>query len=102
MRHPQLERVILGSSRVITWTTARGDTLRGTLLLPAGYQPGQKYPLIVKVYADSARLGAIDHSYGGYSTLALIVQTRRVISWFDEHLKTDVANTVTGRGGTER
>lgn len=139
--NPQLDRVVLGDARVISWTTARGDTLRGALLLPAGYEPGRRYPLLVKVYAgsmqsnsafrfgvsgggvenmqllatrgyavllpdipqrlgtpmadipaavlpgvdrvielgiaDSTRLGVMGHSYGGYSTLSLIVQTSR-------------------------
>ena len=139
--NPQLDRVVLGEARVISWIGARGDTLRGALLLPAGYQAGRRYPLLVKVYAgsmlsngafrfgvsgggvenmqllatrgyavllpdvpqrlgtpmadipdavlpgvdraialgiaDSTRLGVMGHSYGGYSTLSLIVQTTR-------------------------
>ncbi len=127
--NPALDRIALGESRVVKWTTARGDTLHGALLLPAGYQSGHRYPLIVKVYAgsmlsnsvnrfgasgpgvenlqllatrgyavllpdvpqvmpgvdsviamgiaDPDRLGVTGHSYGGYSTLSLIVQTPR-------------------------
>jgi dipeptidyl aminopeptidase/acylaminoacyl peptidase len=130
-----------GSVRVIEWTTIDGDKLRGALLLPANYQAGRRYPLVVKVYggsllsnsrnrfglgstpidneqiyatrgyavlladskvkmgspmvdllksvipgvdkaievgvADPERIGITGHSYGGYSTLALITQSPR-------------------------
>jgi dipeptidyl aminopeptidase/acylaminoacyl peptidase len=141
--NPQLDRYLMGMSRVIEWQGLDGETLRGALLLPAGYQEGKRYPLIVKVYptanlsdnvnnfglgpngagvdnmqlfatrgyavllpdspsskgtpmqsvaktvlpgvakaieleiADPARLGVMGHSYGGYGTLSLIVQTTR-------------------------
>ena len=42
-----------GSVRLIEWRTIDGDTLRGALLHPTGYQAGQRYPLIVKVYGGS-------------------------------------------------
>jgi dipeptidyl aminopeptidase/acylaminoacyl peptidase len=139
--NPQLDQYEMGAARVIEWQTAEGQTLRGALLLPAGYKAGKRYPLIVKLYAgrrisddlnrfgmsrvfyenaqllatrgyavllpdvpqklgspmadipkavlpavdkviamgiaDAERLGAIGQSYGGYSTLSLIVQTTR-------------------------
>ncbi len=130
-----------GESRLIAWTTAEGKKVSGALLLPAGYQPGHRYPLIVYPYptslrsndvyrfgldgvgvenmqlfatrgyavlapdapiilsdqmrsladvllsgvdravaigvADSNRLGVMGHSWGGYTVLALLVQTHR-------------------------
>jgi dipeptidyl aminopeptidase/acylaminoacyl peptidase len=139
--NPQLDEYEMGEPRVIEWQTAEGQTLRGALLLPAGYRAGQRYPLIVRVYAgraesndlnffglsrvsyanaqllatrgyavllpdapqklgtpmadiakavlpavdkvielgiaDAERLGVVGQSYGGYSTLSLIVQTTR-------------------------
>ncbi len=139
--NPQFDGLVFGGSRVVEWNNDRGETLRGALLLPAGYEAGKRYPLVVKVYggsmlsngvhrfggsgagvenlqllatrgyavllpdvpqragtpmadiatavlpgvdkvielliADGERLGVIGHSYGGYSTLALIVQTKR-------------------------
>jgi dipeptidyl aminopeptidase/acylaminoacyl peptidase len=126
---------------LIEWLSDDGDRLQGTLLLPANYESGRHYPLVVWVYggaflsddfdrfggayrgpfnmqllatrgyavllpdapqhagtpmldltktvlpginkviemgiADPDRLGIMGHSYGGYSTLALIVQTKR-------------------------
>jgi dipeptidyl aminopeptidase/acylaminoacyl peptidase len=45
-----LDRYALGSARVIEWRTADGQPLRGSLLLPPGYRPGLRLPLIVWVY----------------------------------------------------
>lgn len=138
--HPGVTRMRLGRSQLVTWTTARGERLRGALLLPADYRAGRRYPLVVKVYggsmlsgtvnrfglesgvdnlqllatrgyavllpdtplregtpmadladavlpgidavvalgvADAQRLAIMGHSYGGYSSLAMLVQTDR-------------------------
>jgi dipeptidyl aminopeptidase/acylaminoacyl peptidase len=138
---PALEGRHYGESRLIAWRTARGETARGALLLPSGYEPGHAYPLIIYPYptdrrsnsvyqfglrgagvenmqlfatrgyavlapdaainvadqmrsladvllpgvdrviamgiADSNRLGVMGHSWGGYTVLALLVQTQR-------------------------
>lgn len=140
---PIFAQYALGSSELIHWKSSDGTPLRGILLLPTGYQPGKRYPLIVDLYggkmlsdninvfghmstvsivgntqffatrgyailmpdtplavdtpmldlaktvlpgldkviemgvADPERLGVTGASYGGYSTLALIVQTSR-------------------------
>jgi len=139
--NPQFENRELGAARSVEWRSLDGDLLHGALLLPAGYEEGKRYPLIVWVYggdsslrrlnhfglissgvfnfqllatrgfavlypdarqrlgtpmadltkavlpgvnkviemgiADPDRLGVMGHSYGGYSTLSLIVQTKR-------------------------
>jgi dipeptidyl aminopeptidase/acylaminoacyl peptidase len=139
--NPQLDKYQMGAARLIEWRSLDGDTLRGTLLLPAGYQERKRYPLVVWVYGgargsdhlnyfgleygtafnlqllatrgyavlfpdapqrlgtplvdlakavlpgidkviemgigDGDRLGVMGHSYGGYSALSLLVQTRR-------------------------
>jgi dipeptidyl aminopeptidase/acylaminoacyl peptidase len=132
----------LGKSKLIEWHSLDGETLRAALLLPADYQEGKKYPLIVWIYgglnasdylnyfglwpwdsldnmqlfssrgyavlfadsrtaagmpmaslaksvlpgvdkaielgiADADRVGVMGESFGGYSTLSLIVQTTR-------------------------
>jgi dipeptidyl aminopeptidase/acylaminoacyl peptidase len=41
---------ILGRSQLVEWGGLHGETIRGALLLPAGYQPGNRYPLIVYQY----------------------------------------------------
>jgi dipeptidyl aminopeptidase/acylaminoacyl peptidase len=139
--NPQLTNNSFGSSELISWHSIDGQVLQGALLLPADYQPGTRYPLVVNIYggayesrllnrfglkgsgvdnmqilatrgyavllpdtplhpetpmqdvlktvmpgvdtvvslgiADPDRLAVMGHSYGGYSTLALIVQTTR-------------------------
>jgi dipeptidyl aminopeptidase/acylaminoacyl peptidase len=138
--NPQVTRFALGRTRLVEWDGPAGERLRGALLLPAGYAPGRRYPLVVNVYggdrlsatlnrfglqpgidnqqllatrgyavllpdtplragqpladlaatamggvdaviamgvADSTRLALMGHSYGGYSVLAILVQTER-------------------------
>ncbi len=36
--------------RLINYTSAKGDKLQGALYLPANYEPGKKYPLLVTIY----------------------------------------------------
>jgi dipeptidyl aminopeptidase/acylaminoacyl peptidase len=138
---PSVAARTYGESRLIKWTTADGNKVSGALLLPAGYEPGHKYPLILYPYprdlrsndvfqfglqgtgvenmqlfatrgyavlapdapvtrsdqmrsladvllpgvdrvvamgiADSNRVGVMGHSWGGYTVLALLVQTHR-------------------------
>jgi dipeptidyl aminopeptidase/acylaminoacyl peptidase len=137
----QFDKYKMGRARLINWLSDDGERINGALLLPADYQEGSQYPLIVWVYggssrsndfdhfglegsgpfnmqlfatrgyavlvpdipqqlgtpmadlaktvlpgvnkliemgiADPNRLGLMGHSYGGYSTLGLIVQTKR-------------------------
>jgi dipeptidyl aminopeptidase/acylaminoacyl peptidase len=139
--NPEFDSRPMGTARVIDWLSDDGERLHGALLLPANYQPGERYPLVVYVYggvslsdhfdrfglagsgpanlqllatrgyavllpdapqhvgtpmldlaktilagvnkstelgiADPDRLAVMGHSYGGYSTLCLIVQTGR-------------------------
>jgi dipeptidyl aminopeptidase/acylaminoacyl peptidase len=44
--NPQLDAYVFGERRLIYWQSDDGDSLRGALLLPAGYRPGTRYPLI--------------------------------------------------------
>jgi dipeptidyl aminopeptidase/acylaminoacyl peptidase len=37
-------------SKLIDYTSAKGDRLQGALFLPANYQPGKSYPTIVYIY----------------------------------------------------
>lgn len=47
---PEMERIVLGRTRLIDFTTASGAPRRATLLLPAGYREGERYPLVVYPY----------------------------------------------------
>ena len=48
--NPALDGYLFGASRLVEWQTDDGIPVRGTLILPAGYQPGKRYPMVVKVY----------------------------------------------------
>ncbi len=42
--------------KLISYTTAKGDKLQGALYLPANYEPGKKYPLLVTIYEKRSNL----------------------------------------------
>ena len=49
--NPQIVDYAWSPGRVlIDYTDSRGNQLQGTLALPAGYQPGQRYPMLVYFY----------------------------------------------------
>jgi dipeptidyl aminopeptidase/acylaminoacyl peptidase len=48
--NPQIDTWQLGKQEIVRWTNSRGDKLEGTVIKPAGYNEGQKYPLIVDGY----------------------------------------------------
>ena len=50
------DRFVFGRSELISWKSRSGDTLKGVLLYPAGYRPGQKYPVICEVYSSFSGL----------------------------------------------
>jgi dipeptidyl aminopeptidase/acylaminoacyl peptidase len=48
--NPFLSKLAWGRAEVIEFKNDRGERLQGTLLYPAGYEPGRKYPMIVYLY----------------------------------------------------
>ena len=48
--HPRLVGKAMGRPRLIEWTSARGERIKGALLLPPHYEPGKRYPLLVQIY----------------------------------------------------
>ena len=48
--NPQYNDASMGKVRIIDWYSLHGEHLRGSLLLPAGYREGERYPLVVWVY----------------------------------------------------
>ena len=48
--NPRMAKYLFGRAQVIEWLSQDGEPLKGALLLPSGYKPGQRYPLIVFVY----------------------------------------------------
>ena len=51
--NPIFDRYVMGEGRMIEFRTLNGQTAHGALLLPAGYTPGKRYPLIVYQYPGS-------------------------------------------------
>lgn len=74
--NPQFDKYATGASRVIEWHGLEGETLRGALLLPPGYQEGKRYPLIVKIYpganlSDNANNFGLDFNGAGVENMQL-------------------------------
>jgi dipeptidyl aminopeptidase/acylaminoacyl peptidase len=59
--NPQLDKYVMGRSRVIEWRSVDGQTLHGALLLPAGYEAGKRYPLIVYQYPPASLSDYANH-----------------------------------------
>jgi dipeptidyl aminopeptidase/acylaminoacyl peptidase len=59
--NPQLGKHQLGTAKLIDWRDLDGNPLRGTLLLPADYQVGKRYPLIAYVYGGSRGSRYVNH-----------------------------------------
>ena len=53
----------LGETRTVRWQAADGLELQGILILPVGYEPGQRVPLVTWVHGGPAWL--YTHSYYG-------------------------------------
>ncbi len=48
--NPFIGEYAWGSKRLVDFTNSKGQRLQGTLTLPANYQPGKKYPMLVYFY----------------------------------------------------
>lgn len=57
----------LGETRVLTWKAKDGREIEGLLTLPAGYQQGQRYPLILNIHGGPA--GVFAQNFTGSSGL---------------------------------
>lgn len=49
--NPQIKELAWSSgTRLIDYVSAKGDRLQGALYLPANYEPGKQYPMLVTIY----------------------------------------------------
>jgi dienelactone hydrolase len=48
--NPFIDEYAWGSKVLVDFKNSKGQRLQGTLTLPAGYQPGKKYPMLVYFY----------------------------------------------------
>ncbi|WP_417238840.1 S9 family peptidase [Bizionia sp.] len=61
-----------GSSKLITYSSFKGDSLKGALFYPAHYNPENSYPLVVSIYentSDALHAYTIPtmHNYAGFN-----------------------------------
>ncbi|MGH7619147.1 MAG: S9 family peptidase, partial [Gemmatimonadaceae bacterium] len=63
--------------KLINYTSAKGDKLQGALYLPANYQPGKKYPLLVTIYEKRSNLANTYVSVNETSTPNRSIYTSR-------------------------
>jgi dienelactone hydrolase len=48
--NPQIAEYAWGTRVLVDYTNSKGKKLQATLTLPAGYQPGKQYPMLVYIY----------------------------------------------------
>src|SRR3546814_19411882 len=63
-RNPQLGKYTFGKSRVLDFVSEDGEALQAALVLPADYQPGKRYPMVLWVYARDADAARNVHNFG--------------------------------------
>ena len=65
--NPQVRDFALGEQEEITWKSKDGKMVGGVLVKPVGYQPGQRYPLIVAIHGGPASADVLGFN-GGYGS----------------------------------
>lgn len=58
--NPHLVEYAWGSKMLVDYTNSKGQRLQGTLTLPANYEPGKRYPMLVYFYE---RMSQNHHSF---------------------------------------
>jgi dipeptidyl aminopeptidase/acylaminoacyl peptidase len=69
--NPELERFALGRARILEYLGVDGEELRAALLLPPGYEPGRRLPLVVWVYGGDSGSGFVNR-FGFWGDLATL------------------------------
>jgi dipeptidyl aminopeptidase/acylaminoacyl peptidase len=65
--NPDVRGFALGDQEEITWQSRDGTQVGGVLVKPVGYQPGQRYPLIVAIHGGPAAADVLNFN-GGYGS----------------------------------
>ena len=65
--NPHVRAFGLGEQEEITWKAKDGRMVGGVLVKPVGYQPGQRYPLIVAIHGGPASADVLSFN-GGYGS----------------------------------
>lgn len=58
--NPQQKQYAWGRRILVDYTNSKGQKLQGTLALPANYEPGKKYPMVVYFYE---KMSQMHHQY---------------------------------------
>ena len=69
--------------KLINYTSAKGDKLQGALYLPANYEPGKKYPMLVTIYEKRSNLANSYVTPSETSTPNRSIYTSRGYAVFD-------------------
>jgi dipeptidyl aminopeptidase/acylaminoacyl peptidase len=59
--NPHVASFVLGEQRVITWRSTDGVEVEGILVLPVGYEQGQRYPTVVQIHGGPS--SAVLHDF---------------------------------------
>ena len=65
--NPEIDRYLMGNTQLVEWRSSDGEQLHGSLLLPADYERGKKYPMIVLLYAGDYLSNGLNHFGGSFS-----------------------------------
>lgn len=68
--NPQVRDFALGEEEEITWRSTDGHEVGGVLVKPVGYQPGQRYPLIVAIHGGPASASVLGFNGSGSQVYA--------------------------------
>src|SRR3546814_8884589 len=83
----QLGKYTFGKSRVLDFVSEDGEALQAALVLPADYQPGKRYPMVLWVYASDADAARNVHNFGlvGFQSFNMHMLTTRgyAVMWPD-------------------
>lgn len=79
--HSIFDRYVMGKGQMIEWKTLDGEQAFGALLLPAGYQHGKRYPLIVYQYPFGKQSSWAN--FFGFSPFASPVENWQILATRD-------------------
>jgi dipeptidyl aminopeptidase/acylaminoacyl peptidase len=97
---------LLGAVDTIQWKSTDGATVEGILVLPTGYQPGQRYPLIVQIHGGPAAASLLNFNatYSNYSQIyagagyACLLPNYRGSTNYGEKFRTQIAGNYFQQG----
>ena len=87
--NPQLKDIAAGTAELYTWHDQDGDTWSGALVKPPGFNPKQRYPLVIQTHGlDRTRYLVDGPSATGFAARALAARNILVLQ-VDEIKKND-------------